>query len=88
MYSDSKKIQLIEEVLRLENPNVLKEIESVLKKSKITTAKNGTAYDLLGQWSKEDSELIEQAITEGCEQINMDEWRQIHTGYKYYNCLN
>ena len=34
MYSDTKKIQLIEEVLKLDNEAVLKELETLLKKSK------------------------------------------------------
>ncbi len=34
MYSDSKKIQLIEEVLKLDNEAVFKELETVLRKSK------------------------------------------------------
>ena len=66
MYSDSKKIQLIEEVLRLDNNTVLKELESVLKKSrKAAIPKKSIAHDLLGQWSKMDSDLIEKAIEEG-----------------------
>jgi hypothetical protein len=76
MYSDSKKIQLIEEVLRLDNSVVLKELESILKKSrKAVVAKKGRAHDLLGQWSKSDGALIEKAIADGCEQIHADEWR-------------
>ena len=34
MYSDSKKILLIEEVLKLDNEAILKELETVLRKSK------------------------------------------------------
>lgn len=75
MYSDSKKIQLIEEVLRLDNNVVLKELESVLKKSKRKVKKKARAHDLLGQWSKSDAALIEKAIADGCEQIRADEWR-------------
>ncbi len=75
MYSDSKKIQLIEEVLRLENTAILREVESVLRKSRKPNEKPGNAYDLLGQWSKKDSELIEKAIEAGCEQIYHDEWK-------------
>ena len=75
MYSVSKKIQLIEEVLRLDNNSVLKELESVLKKSRNTTLvdKKSSAHDLLGQWTEKDSELIEKAIESGCEQIHPDE---------------
>jgi hypothetical protein len=76
MYSDSKKMQLIEEVLRLESSRVLKEIESVLKRSrKVAKRTKQPAHDLLGQWSKEDAQLIERAIEEGCEQIHPDEWK-------------
>ena len=76
MYSDSKKIQLIEAVLRIDNNLVLKELESLMKKSKRKVAtKKGRAHDLLGQWSKSDAALIEKAITDGCEQIHADEWR-------------
>lgn len=75
MYYDSKKIQLIEEVLRLESRAILKEVESVLKKSRKAIRKTGSVYELLGQWSKKDSELIERAIEVGCGQIHADEWR-------------
>ena len=75
MYSASKKIQLIEEVLRTENSSVLKELETVLKKSRKTIVKKGSAHDLSGLWTKSDAELIEKAIQEGCEQIQTDEWR-------------
>lgn len=76
MYSDSKKIQLIEEVLKLDNNRILKELESVLKKStKTVVPRKGSAHDLVGQWSKTDAELIEKAIEDGCEQIHPDEWK-------------
>ena len=76
MYSDSKKIQLIEEVLRLDNNSVLREVESILKRSRKSGLKTcGSAYDLLGLWSKKDSELIEKAIEEGCEKIYLDDWK-------------
>ncbi len=76
MYSDSKKIQLIEEVLKLDNNTILKELELVLKKSrKPALTKKSSAHDLLGLWSVKDSELIEKAIEQGCEQIHPDEWK-------------
>ena len=37
MYFDSKKIQLIEEVLRLNDDSVLKELEAIIKRSKVKT---------------------------------------------------
>lgn len=76
MYSDSKKIQLIEEVLRENNLHVLKEIESVLKKSRKPALKKvGSAFDFVGLWNKKEADLIEKAIEEGCEKVNMNEWK-------------
>lgn len=76
MYSNSKKMQLIEEVLRENNSHVLKEIESVLKKSKKPkSSKRHSIKDVVGLWSKNDAELIEKAIEAGCEQINPDDWK-------------
>ena len=43
MYSDSKKIQLIEEVLKLNDRDVLKELEAILKKSKVKIKKPASA---------------------------------------------
>lgn len=76
MYSDAKKIQLIEEVLRNDDRDILRKVESILKKSKTrNSAKQVTAKDLAGTWSKKDADLIEKAIEEGCEKIYPDEWR-------------
>lgn len=75
MYSDSKKIQLIEEVLKLDNSSILKELELVLKKSRKSDLIKKSAHDLLGLWSEKDTELIEKAIEQGCEQIHPNEWK-------------
>ncbi len=42
MYSDSKKIQLIEEMLKTDDQSVLKELEVILKKSKIKNKTNAS----------------------------------------------
>jgi hypothetical protein len=36
-----------------------------------------TAHDFVGLWSKEDAEVIEKAIEEGCEQIHPRDWKEI-----------
>ena len=74
MYTDSRKIHLIEAIIKTEDENTLTQIEQVIEK----TAKQGqkkSAKDFAGIWSKEDAELIEKAIEEGCEQINPDDWK-------------
>jgi hypothetical protein len=76
MYSEARKMHLIEEVIKTKNEAILIELESVLKKaSKIKDKPRPSAHDLVGLWSKDDADLIEKAIEEGCEQINPDDWK-------------
>ena len=74
MYSEARKMHLIEEVIKVKNEAVLIELESVLKKA--ASAKDHprlSAHDFVGLWSKEDAESIEKAIEDGCEQIHPDD---------------
>jgi hypothetical protein len=76
MYSEARKMHLIEEVIKVKNEAVLIELESVLKKA--ASAKGQprlSAHDFVGLWSKEDAESIEKAIEDGCEQIHPDDWK-------------
>ena len=75
MYSKTRKMYLIEEVIKTKNEAVLIELESVLRKSKTKDQPRPSAHDLVGLWSKDDAALIEKAIEEGCEQINPDDWK-------------
>ena len=75
MFTESRKIQLIEEVIKTSNESTLREIESVLKEAKTKKAKKNSAHTFLGLWTKKDARLIEKAIEEGCEQINADDWK-------------
>ena len=76
MYIDARKITLIQEMLKVSSEVTLDKIETVLKKSRpIKTSKVVSAYDFAGTVSKKDTQLIEKAIAEGCEQISQDDWR-------------
>ena len=76
MYSEARKIHLIEDLIKVKNEAVLIEIESVLKRAAMDKQINRpSAQDFVGLWSKEDAEAIEKAIEEGCEQINPDDWK-------------
>ena len=67
MFTESRKIQLIEEVLKEKNEGTLLELETVLKKSKSAQKeKKVSAHDFLGLWSKKDAALIEKAIANNC----------------------
>jgi len=76
MSSEERKLQLIEEVLKVKNDAVLVELEAVIKKAEqLNEQPRSSAHDFSGLWSKEDAELIEKAIADGCEQINPDDWK-------------
>ena len=74
MQTEARKINLIEAVLKISNDAILAELENVLKKAK-QKEESLPAKDFLGVWSKEDAELISNAIEESCEQINEDDWK-------------
>ena len=75
MFTEARKIQLLEEVLKVNNEATLVELESVLNKSKKAKKKNVSAHDFSGLWSKKDASIIEKAIVGGCEQIHEDDWK-------------
>lgn len=76
MYTESRKINLIEAVLKLSNEADLIELETVIKKMPAKQEKKKiSAHDFLGVWSKKDAAMIEKTIQEGCEQINEDDWK-------------
>ena len=68
MYSEARKMHLIEDLIKVKNEAVLIEIEIVLNRA--AEKKEGdrlSAHDFVGIWSKEDAEAIEKAIEDGCE---------------------
>jgi len=60
MCTEARKIQLIEEVLKVSNEATLNELESVLKKT--GKKKKPSAHEFSGIWTKKDAALIEKAI--------------------------
>ena len=76
MFTEVRKINLIEAVLKVSNEATLVELETVLKKTTTAKAKKSfSAHAFLGAWSKKDAILIEKAIEESCEQIHEDDWK-------------
>ena len=74
MYTEERKIYLIEALLKVKSEAILRELENVLCKSKKKKQKKISAYNFLGLWNKKDVRLIERAIEEDCEQIHKDDW--------------
>lgn len=66
---------MIEEMLKLKNEDTLIKLEAVLEESKLTRVIKQSANDFIGLWSQEDALLIEKAIQDGCEQVNVDDWK-------------
>lgn len=76
MFTDARKIQLMEELLKITDNDVLVELEAVLKKKrKSGKPKINSAKAFSGIWTKKEATLIEKAIENGCEQINPDDWK-------------
>jgi hypothetical protein len=62
MFTEARKIQLIEEVLKVSNEATLDELETVLKKSRKRKKEKHSAREFSGVWSKKDAALIEKAF--------------------------
>ena len=72
MYADSRKINIIEAVLKVEDEQTLSQIEQTIQQSK-PNGKRTSAHSFVSTLSKEDAALIEKAIEEDCEQINLND---------------
>lgn len=75
MYAESRKIQLIEEVLKVNNDHLLSELETVLKKARKTKPKKLSLSDFVGVLSKKDATEMRKAIKETAETVNTDDWK-------------
>ncbi len=78
MYSEARKINLLENVLKVTDETTLIKLETVLKKSKTTTTKiekKPSIYDFVGILTKKESDGMKKAIEETGEQINPDDWK-------------
>lgn len=77
MYSEARKIHLLEEVLKEKDEAVLIELETVLEKArkKAVEEKKPSIYDFVGIITKEEADEMKKAIEETCEIIHPDDWK-------------
>ena len=75
MYTEARKIHLIEEVLKVTNEATLTALEGVLKKSNNGKERKPNIFDFVGILTKKESNEIRKAIKETCENINPDDWK-------------
>lgn len=71
MYGETKKLHLIEEILKMENDNILDEVAAILNKGKFQVAGSRRSFsDFAGLMSDAEADEFEKIIEEGCEQIH------------------
>lgn len=76
MYSEARKIHLIEQVLKADNDELLEQLENVFSKSlHPVKGQKPSIYDFVGVISKKDAGQMRKAIEETCETINPDDWK-------------
>ena len=78
MYTEARKLQIIEAVLKTENEAVLAAMEIIVEKennSKTNNSSKTKFSDLLGVLTNEEAESMKQTIEENFEKINPDDWK-------------
>lgn len=75
MYSETKKIHLIAEMLKVKSDSVLVEIETILTSYNNKVEKKPSIYDFVGIISKNEAIEMKQAIAETCEIIDDNDWK-------------
>ena len=75
MYTETRKMHLIEEVLKVNNDDTLTALEIVLKNSKPLKGKKLSIYDFVGILTKKETSDMRKAIKESAETINADDWK-------------
>ena len=78
MYSEAKKLHLIEEVLKINSEATLTALENFLQSTNNTTSQisdSNRFNKFSGIWSKDEAEEIEKNIAKSCDTIDINEWK-------------
>ena len=75
MYSETRKIHLIEAVLKVKSNSILTEIETILNSYNNKSEKKPSIYDFVGIISKNEAKEMKLAIAETCEMIDENDWK-------------
>lgn len=75
MYTDTRKLHIIDDILRTDNVAVLAQMESLLNESKKTAMNKDRFKEFCGVWTKEEADEISRIIEESCETINPEDWK-------------
>jgi hypothetical protein len=74
MLLENRKMQVIEEVIKV-NEKTLVKLETVLKKNKTAKVAKKSVLDFVGVISKKEAKQMREVIDETCETIHLDEWK-------------
>ena len=76
MYSEARKLNLIEEILKVKSESVWIALENVLKKDEVNLdIEKPSIYDFVGILSEKDAKAMKDAIEEACETIDGNDWK-------------
>ena len=78
MFTEARKIHLLEDVLKITNEGTLVELEAIVKKNKKKVAakeKKLSIYDFVGIISEKEATKMKKVISETCEKIDTDAWK-------------
>lgn len=76
MHIETRKLHLIEEMLKVKSEATLSALEKLLKSTNNKTVKKTPSLkDFSGIWSKDEAEEMERIIAESCETIHPDDWK-------------
>jgi hypothetical protein len=75
MYTETAKLHLIEDLLKINDVGSLAELKKILDQMITPSRPRVSAKKFAGRWSNIDATQIEKAIEDGCGQINEDDWK-------------
>jgi len=76
MHIETRKLHLIEEMLKVKSEATLSALEKLLKDTNNKTVKKTPSLKYFsGIWSKDEAEEMERIIAESCETIHPNDWK-------------
>ena len=78
MYSEAKKLHLIEEVLKINSEATLIALENFLQSNSSTKTQISESIrfnKFSGIWSEEEAEEVEKNIAKSCDTIDSNDWK-------------
>jgi hypothetical protein len=76
MYTEARKLHIIEAVLRTENESVLRAIETIVDQDTASKERPKAKFsDLLGVLTCEEADSMKRTIEDNFEKINPDDWK-------------